>query len=295
MKKSIYEKFGECYQFHRIYDEIESFETPYQKVLYIKNSKDPDFGCLMIDKRIQFSLQDEFLYHEPLVHPAMFAHQNPKDILLIGGGDGMALRELIKHPINSITMIDLDEQFVEWCKKRPQWHNDSFSDPRINIIYQDATTEIKKINKKFDIIIIDLVDLNDHKIFKNDKKYYSTLYLYSEEFYQDCRNCLKDSQSIITIQSYDIIKLDDCYKKHKYALEQLKKVFKNCYSYYSYVESWGCANSFISCSDSVDVTKLTPNRINDIEAMQHLFKVYEPEFHYKLFYLNKVTRKLLEI
>jgi spermidine synthase len=288
------EKFNDALTISRSYDQIESFQTPYQKIDLIKNSTIPGFECAFIDGELQLSMEDEYFYHESLVHPAMFAHENPKDILIMGGGDGMALREVLKHPIASVTLIDLDEQFVNWCKNnKSHWGNKSFLNPKVKLIFGDALKEIKKFNKQFDVIICDLVTLLDKELF-GDNLPYSTTELYNKKFFQNCSDALKNSSGIFTTQSHNLGLSDNSYKRHTWINDQLKSVFSITNSYAAYVESFCSTTSFISSSDTVDVSKLKQKRIQDIETMTNLFKVYEYDFHKSLFYLNKIQKELLK-
>jgi len=117
----------------------------------------PSFGnILMLDGDIQISTKDERLYHEYLIHPVILAHPNPKSVLILGGGDGGCLRETIKyHNLEEIVLVDIDRNVIELSKKYlPGVNNNSFSDPRVEIVYSDAAKYLGK--RKFDIIISDL-------------------------------------------------------------------------------------------------------------------------------------------
>ena len=294
-KTSFYiEKFNSTVDIIRYYDKIESFETKYQKIDIIKNSNNKNFECMFINNGFQSSMEDEFFYHEAIVHPAMFAHQNPKDVLIIGGGAGTTLREVLKHPVDSITMIDLDKEFVDWCKEnKKEWHLGSLSDSKVNFIFADALQEIKKINKKFDIIIIDLVTILDQELF-GDENVNSTIDLYSEIFYSDCKMAFKSKESILVTQAHGLTKSDESYKRHFYIHKQLKKVFNIVKDYSVYIESWCYNNSFIICSDAIDASKNDTLRTKDIEEMQNKFKIYDIDFHKHMFYLNRLQQQLLE-
>jgi spermidine synthase len=291
MKKTYIEKTNSGIDIVRCYDIIESFQTKYQKVEIIKNF-DTKLETLFINENFQSSMLDEFFYHEALVHTAMFAHQNPKDILIIGGGSGMTLREVIKHPFDSITMIDLDEEFVNWCKEnRREWHEDSLSNQKINFIFGDALKEIKNFNKQFDAIIIDLVTPLDRELFDDDSE--STLELYSKNFFNNCKKTLKENGILVT-QSHGLTTPDESYKKHIYIQKNLHEIFKITKPFCAYIESWRDENSFVVCSDSIDASKKENLRINDITKIENKLKIYDLDFHLNMFYMNKIRKKLLE-
>lgn len=120
------------------------------------------FGkILILDGRPQLSSLDEHVYHEILVHPAMIAHPNPQQIAILGGGDGCALREVLKYPsVERVFLIDMDERVVEVCKKYlPEINQRSFDDPRVKLMFMDAYKFIEEWNGPlFDVIIMDLTD-----------------------------------------------------------------------------------------------------------------------------------------
>jgi spermidine synthase len=128
--------------------------TPYQSLQVIEN---PTLGkVLLLDDDIQLATRDERIYHEFLVHPAMLAHPCPKSVLILGGGDGGALREVAKYPqIDRIVVVDIDKDVVQCAAKVLQEvNNNSFSDPRVALLYMDAGKYLGK--ESFDVIIIDL-------------------------------------------------------------------------------------------------------------------------------------------
>ncbi|NRB76039.1 MAG: adenosylmethionine decarboxylase, partial [Verrucomicrobiales bacterium] len=120
----------------------------------------PLFGrVLVLDGVIQLSTSDEHIYHEMLVHPPMLANDNPKRVLVIGGGDGGTLREILKHDPEEVVMIDIDEQFVRSIAKHlPTLHNGSFEDPRLKLLFEDANVAIDRYKDYFDVAIIDCND-----------------------------------------------------------------------------------------------------------------------------------------
>jgi len=119
------------------------------------------FGkTLVLDKDVQSTEKDEFVYHETLVHPAMLTHPDPKDVLIVGGGEGATLREVLRHPgVRSALMIDIDDQLVEMARELlPEWHQGAFDDPRSEILCEDARGWLETHERKFDVVILDLTD-----------------------------------------------------------------------------------------------------------------------------------------
>lgn len=131
---------------------------------------------IYLDGVLQSRLFGESAYHEALVHPAMLSHPHPKRVAIIGGGEGATLREVLKHDIETVTMIDIDEKFVKLCRKYlPEWsdcsnligrNNSCFDDPRAEIIFDDAVAWFTRKfgvdtkfdpNMRYDVIIMDVL------------------------------------------------------------------------------------------------------------------------------------------
>jgi len=114
---------------------------------------------LMLDGRLQSAEVDEFVYHEALVHPAMVAHPDPRRVLVLGGGEGAALREVLRHPVVSLAcMVDIDGELVEVCRQLlPSFHGGAFDDPRTCLVFADARAWLAdQPDGSFDVIIVDL-------------------------------------------------------------------------------------------------------------------------------------------
>jgi len=151
-----------------------------------------DHFAFYINGGMQFHSKDEYIYHEHLVHPAVILSRDPKKVLLMGAGDGLALRELSKYKmLDEITLIELDPGVVELFKTTPllkKLNKNSFADPRLKIIYEDAWNWIRQCTDKFDVIILDFPD--PHHI--------ETAKLYSLQFYKLLKNCLQQNGALVT-------------------------------------------------------------------------------------------------
>ncbi|HBN8304290.1 TPA: spermidine synthase [Pseudomonas aeruginosa] len=101
---------------------------------------------LMLDGAIQSAESDESLYHELLVQPAMLAHDEPRDVLIIGGGEGATLREVLSHAsVRRAVMVDLDRELVELCREHLfQWHQGAFDDPRSELLTEDGRAYLER-------------------------------------------------------------------------------------------------------------------------------------------------------
>ncbi|KAG6597450.1 Thermospermine synthase ACAULIS5, partial [Cucurbita argyrosperma subsp. sororia] len=118
------------------------------------------FGkALVIDGKLQSAETDEFIYHECLVHPSLLHHPNPKTIFIMGGGEGSTARELLRHKtVEKVVMCDIDEEVVDFCKSYLIVNKEAFSDPRLELIINDARAELENRTEQYDVIVGDLAD-----------------------------------------------------------------------------------------------------------------------------------------
>jgi len=130
--------------------------SPFQLIEVIENET---YGrVLLLDGLVQTTEADEFFYHEMLVQPALHCHPEPEKVLIIGGGDGGALREVLKHPVKKAIMVDIDERVVEVSRKFFPWLEPCLKDNRAEIVFADGNEYIAKTREKFDIILVDSSD-----------------------------------------------------------------------------------------------------------------------------------------
>ncbi len=128
----------------------------FQTIEIIRNR---DYGrVLLLDGLLQTTERDEFYYHEMLVHPALASHPKPKNVLIIGGGDGGALREVLKHPVKKATLVEIDGQVIDACREHFPWLRTAFRDKRAELVVADGNVFIDKTLDRFDVIIVDSSD-----------------------------------------------------------------------------------------------------------------------------------------
>ncbi len=166
-------------------------QTPYQK-LTITAWKDRDYR-LYINGNIQFSSADEYRYHESLVHVPMGLVPEAKKVLILGGGDGLAVKQLVQNypELEKIIMVDLDPRMTELAKSHGilrRLNEDSMHDPRVEVINADAMQYLIDRPSPFDVIIIDLPDPNNESLAK----------LYSVEFYRLVKSTLNPGGVVVT-------------------------------------------------------------------------------------------------
>jgi spermidine synthase len=163
--------------------------TEFQEALIFES---PLFGrVLVLDGIVQTTERDEFIYHEMITHVALMAHGAARDVLIIGGGDGGTLEEVLKHrSVTSATMVELDPGVVELARKYlPGINQGAFDDPRTELIFSDGVRFVADTTRQFDVVIVDSTDLDG-----------PGAGLFAEAFYADCRARLRPG-GIIVAQS----------------------------------------------------------------------------------------------
>ncbi len=168
---------------------IFSKQTKYQKLVITQSNTD---YWLFINGNQQLSTVDEIMYHEPLVHPLLRLHPNPKDILILGGGDGCAAREVLKYEsVQNITVVDLDPDMTRLAIEHPilsEINQNALEDEKVTIINDDGYRYLEDEQNYYDIVIIDLPDPKSIELGR----------LYSFEFYKLCYNVLRPNGLIVT-------------------------------------------------------------------------------------------------
>lgn len=161
-------------------------QSPFQRVRILESYK---YGkMLALDDMVMTTIEDEFHYHEMISHPSIFTHGNVKNVLVIGGGDGGTVREVLKHEsIESVTMVEIDGEVIEACKIHLPQIASAFENPKLNLIVDDGIAFIKNAQaESYDIIIIDGSDPVG-----------PAEGLFSVEFYTNCYNALKNGGILV--------------------------------------------------------------------------------------------------
>jgi len=148
--------------------------SDYQRVVVTSG---PAGVRLFLNGNLQFHSRDEYRYHEALVHPALLAHGAPKNVLVLGGGDGMAVREVLKHPsVERVTLVELDPHMTRLFKDMPlltALNDKALSSPKLSIVNADAFAWLESNREVFDAIVIDFPDPTNFSI---GKLYTTTFY-----------------------------------------------------------------------------------------------------------------------
>jgi spermidine synthase len=224
-------------------------KTQYQEMYIVETGA---YGkALVLDGKWQSCTGDEFLYHEPMVHPAMVAHGNPKKVLILGGGEGATLREVLRWTtVERAVMIDIDGDVVEACKEHlPEMHQNAFDDPRTELIIGDALAFVDTTDELWDVILYDLSDpIEEGPSFQ----------LFTQELFQKVRRILAPD-GYLAVQSGPVSPAE--LHLHARLSSTLKSVFGSVQSYSSYVPTYAAPWSFILAA-STPMTISTPDEVD---------------------------------
>jgi spermidine synthase len=164
-------------------------QTAYQKIVVTQWKQ---YYWLFINGQEQFSSYDEEKYHEPLVHPAMTMAKSRRRVLILGGGDGLALREVLKYDdLEKVTLVDIDPQMTALAAKNPIFvtlNHGAMTDPKTTIVNQDAKAFLRQSPTLYDVIIIDLPDPDSIDL----------MHLYSTDFYTLVKHRLTPAGIVVT-------------------------------------------------------------------------------------------------
>ena len=258
-----------------------SGNTPYQKVEVLESDS---FGrSLVLDGKTQSTERDEFIYHETLVHPAMLSHPNPKRVFIGGGGEGGTLREVLAHKsVEQATMLDLDQEVVDVCRRYlPNHHQGSFDDPRTRLLHQDARAFLEAPGDGFDVIVLDLVDPLEG----------GTAYLlYTEEFYQAAKARLNHGGVLVTQSGpAGLITHQECFTT---IYNTLSGIFAHTRAAQVHVPAFETLWGFTLASDS-PIIETDDSEVDGSIAsrVSKVLKHYDSESHRSMFALPKFLRQ----
>lgn len=170
---------------------IYSKSSSYQRIVLTKRNRDIR---LFLNGNLQFSSVDEYRYHEALIHPAMQSIRNPAKVLILGGGDGLAVREILKYPsVTSITLVDLDKEITNLFSSNSMLttlNKNSLKSSKVKVINADAFRWIRSSGEKFDFVVVDFPDPSNYSVGK----------LYTNTFYKLLFSAINDN-GVVVIQS----------------------------------------------------------------------------------------------
>ncbi|MFL2803300.1 MAG: polyamine aminopropyltransferase [Dehalococcoidia bacterium] len=272
-------------QAEKVLSTLIEIKTDFQEVKIIEGSC---FGkSLILDGKTQSTELDEYIYHESLVHPAMICHQLPKKILIIGGGEGATLREILKHPsVESIVMVDIDQKLIDICKEYlPNHHQGSFDDSRVSIVIEDAFKFVENTSQKFDVIIVDVPD---------PLEFGPAHHLFTLEFYEKI-NTILQNKGILCVQA-GATGLSFIHQSFTAVLNTMSKIFCDTKGFHTFIPSFGTTWGFGLSIKSAIFDQKEKSQINQMIKTRKISKLnfYDGETHLSLFNLPKYVRDSLK-
>ncbi|MBM4137781.1 MAG: polyamine aminopropyltransferase [Nitrospira sp.] len=248
-------------------------KSKFQEIMVIRNSH---FGkMLILDEVVQLTERDEFFYHEMLTHVAMHAHPNPKKVIVIGGGDGGTVREVLKHKtVEKVYFIEIDEEVINISKRFFPTVSCSIDDPRVEIKIMDGAEFImRKKSSDIDIVIVDSTDIIGF-----------ARSLFSDEFFMTIKDCMKEEGMFVT-HSESLHFHEDMVIEIQ---EILKKVFPIVDLYTAPIATYpGNWWTFACASKKYTLRELrTPHEINT--------KFYDKEIHLQSFMTEGLYKRLMD-
>ena len=254
-----------------------SEQSEFQKVEIIDT--DSELGrILTLDDLMMTTEGDEFYYHEMISHIPMMHHASPKSVLVIGGGDGGTIREVLKHDtVEKVVLCEIDGMVIDACKKYLPTISCQLDNPKVEILVQDAIEYIKDKKNMFDIILIDSTD----PMGPGEG-------LFTEEFYTNVKEALKEGGIMAAQSESPVVNKNEI--KKMYSL--LKRVFPICTAYTSAMPTYpGGYWAWAFCSETVKpLSYFDERRAADITKT---CKIYNKEYHNARFALPNYLKELI--
>ncbi|MGI6550073.1 MAG: polyamine aminopropyltransferase [Syntrophomonadales bacterium] len=253
-----------------------SGESPFQRIDILDTY---EFGrMLVLYGSIMITEKDEFVYHEMLGHVPLFTHPDPKQVLVIGGGDGGTVRETLKHPeVERVTLVEIDEMVVRKCQEYFPEVAGQLSNPRARLLFADGEKFLSSTQEKFDVILCDAADpIGPAEV------------LFQKDFHQMAYDRLNDDGIFVT-QSESPFFHQRTFKK---LYENLSRIFPIVRVYWAYIPTYPSAIwSFTLCSKKYDpIADFDQARY---QKMQLETNYYNDGIHQAAFVLPNFIKKLI--
>ena len=262
----------------KIREKIFEGRSPYQKFEILDSY---EYGRMMLlDGTIMFTEQDEFFYHEMMTHIPLFTHDNPKRVLVIGGGDGGIVRQVLLHPkIERIDLVEIDRMVIAISRRFFPFMSKGLDDTKVHLFIQDGALFLREQKDQYDVIIIDSTDPKEGK---------PSEILYEHPFFATCFEALNDKGIMVSQVGSPLYSADLIGK----TFQKLKKIFPITKPFLGYVPTYTNGNYlFAFCSkknDPVDSSVLERIEQSSIEG-----RYYNKDIHESAFCLPNFVRKMV--
>ena len=254
--------------------------TGFQDIKILLNSK---FGRIMtLDGVVQTTEGDEFVYHEMFAHVPLLAHGSAKRVLIIGGGDGGLLEEVLKHDVEHVTEVELDGGVVEVSKQHlSSICGQAYDDPRVNLVIGDGAEFVAETDQRFDLVLVDSTDpIGPGAV------------LFTREFYAHCKNCLNAGGILVTQNGVPFMQGDELQS----SVSHFRSLFKDAGAYVISCPTY--ALGFMALGWATDDPDLRCQSLETIRARFDVLGIdtqyYNPAVHVASFALPNYMVKLID-
>ncbi|MEW9500891.1 polyamine aminopropyltransferase [Jeotgalibacillus marinus] len=237
----------------------------------------PEWGnMLLLDGMVMTSQRDEFVYHEMVAHVPLFTHPNPENVLVVGGGDGGVIREVLKHPsVKKATLVEIDGKVIEYSKKYLPEIAGDLEDARVEVVVGDGFMHIAESENIYDVIMVD-----------STEPVGPAVNLFTKGFYSGISKALKED-GIFVAQSDNPWFKGDLIKQ---VMSDVKEIFPITRLYTANIPTYPSGLwAFTLGSKKHDPLKIAEERFHEIDT-----KYYTEELHYASFVLPKFVKDLTE-
>jgi spermidine synthase len=231
---------------------------------------------LVLDGMVMTTVRDEFVYHEMVTHPALFTHPNPKRVLVVGGGDGGAIREVLKHPsVEEAVLVDIDGKVIEYSKQYLPEIACELDNPRVKVIVGDGYMHIHENKNAYDVIMVD-----------STEPVGPAVELFTRGFYQGIYEALKEDGIFVAQTDNPWFKADLIRSVYR----DVKEIFPIVRVYAANVPTYPSGLwTFTMGSKTHDPLEVDESAIPEIES-----KYYTPQLHKAAFVLPRFVENLLK-
>ena len=280
-------KFEKEILYSHIHTSYENTKTLYheknefQDVILFEN---PTLGrILMLDGVTQVTSKDEFIYHEMMTHTPILAHDNPENILIIGGGDGGIAREALRHTrTKNIVMIEIDNAVVEFSKKYlPEISAGAFDNPKLTLKIEDGAKYVAETTQKFDVIIVDSTDPHG-----------PGEVLFTKEFYQNCKRILNADGILVTQNGVPFMQGDEL----KQSVTYFREIFKIGSCFRATIPTYAFGEMTMGWASDKDYSGITVEILTErYKAETLVTNYYTPNIHKAAFALPAYIERIIQL
>ncbi len=235
--------------FYTVEETVYKGKTRYQDIELVRTH---EYGTvLLLDGVTQVVQKNDWQYHEPMVHFAMLSHSNPEKVLVIGGGDGGILREVLRYAsVRNADLVELDEEVVSFSRKYlPGIHGGAFEDRRVAIHFEDGRKFVERKASQYDVVIMDMTDPQGPSRF-----------LYTKEFFDSVKAAMKDERALFAMHSESPITRPQAFSCIGSTLGSVFPIVRRAYVF---IQMYATLWSISVASVGTDIAELSEREVDE--------------------------------